>query len=146
MDTLRRELIHRIETMPDAELAVLHAFFCGKPVENIHDSNYASISRTISSFLKSYAIGHSLDGYEYLRTALHIILENPSAYTDSIEAVYDIVGQEHDCPGPFVKLVIKNLILNVYQTYPKYFKDFPSEEPVPTSNEFLQFALNHLTK
>lgn len=144
MDALRQELIHRVETMPDEELAVLHAFFCGNSQKGNSNTSYSSIADKITPFLKNYAIGHSMEGYEYLRTALHIILENPSAYAENIENVYEIVGKEYDCPGPFIELVIKNLLLNVSKTYPKYFKDFPCEELAPTSNEFLHYALTHL--
>ena len=144
MDALRRDLIYRIETMPNEELAVLHAFLNNRTSEKGFLPTYAIIAGKITSFLKKYAIGHTLDGYEYLRTAMHIILENPSAYLDTFEAVYDIVGKEYDCPGPFIELVINNLLINAYKTYPSFFADFPSKEEVPTSNEFLHFAVKHL--
>lgn len=144
MDALRRDLIHRIETMPDEELAVLHAFFNNRTSEKIVFPAYAIIAEKITAFLKKYAIGHTLDGYEYLRTALHIILENPSAYSDTFEAVYDIVGKEYDCPGPFIELVINNLLINAYKTYPRFFANFPANGEIPTSNEFLRFAVKHL--
>ena len=88
MEALRRELIYRIETMPAEELAVLHAFLASRASPRSSFSAYAFIAEKIASFLRKYAIGHTLDGYEYLRTVMHIILENPSAYPDTFEAVY----------------------------------------------------------
>lgn len=144
MDALRRELVHRVETMPSEELAVLHAFLNSRAYTNSSFSAYAFIAEKITSFLRKYAIGHTLDGYEYLRTAMHIILENPSAYPDTFEAVYKIVGKEYDCPGPFIELVINNLLINAYKTYPHFFANFPATEEIPTSNEFLRFAVEHV--
>ena len=144
MDALRQKLILRVETMPAGELAVLNDFFDRKPSERIFHHSYATIAEKITSFLKKYAIGHSLDGYEYLRTALHIILENPSAYPDTFEVVYEIVGKEYDCPGPFIELVINNLLINAHKTYPDFFADFPAATDIPTSNEFLHFAVKQL--
>lgn len=144
MDALRRELVHRVETMPDEELAVLHAFLNSRAYTKSSFSAYALIAEKITSFLRKYAIGHTLDGYEYLRTAMHIILENPSAYPDTFEAVYEIVGKEYDCPGPFIELVINNLLINAHKTYPHFFANFPATEEIPTSNEFLRFAVKHI--
>ena len=144
MDALRQKLIQRIEEMPDEELAVLDAFLDKKTSEKMFRPTYAIIAEKITSFLKKYAIGHTLDGYEYLRTTMHIILENPSAYTDTFETVYEIVGKEYDCPGPFIELVINNLIINAYKTYPKFFASFPATDEIPTSNEFLRFAVKQL--
>ena len=144
MDALRQKLINQIATMPDEDLAVLDAFLDKKTFKKINTSTYAIIATKITSFLKKYAIGHTLDGYEYLRTALHIILENPSAYSDTFEVVYEIVGKEYDCPGPFIELVINNLLINAYKTYPKFFADFPASAEVPTSNEFLRFSVKQL--
>lgn len=144
MDALRRELIHRIQTTPDEEIAVLHAFFCGKTSTKVSDNSYSKITENINELLRSYSIGRNLDGYEFLRTALHIIFERPSAFVDSVENVYDLVGQEHDCPGPFIELVINNLLLSASQTYPSRFKEFPTKSPAPTSSEFLAFALKQI--
>ncbi len=144
MDALRRKLVHRVETMPDEELAVLHAFLDSRASAKSSFSTYALITEKITSFLRKYAIGHTLDGYEYLRTAMHIILENPSAYPDTFEAVYEIVGKEYDCPGPFIELVINNLLINAYKTYPHFFANFPAKGEIPTSNEFLCFAVKYL--
>lgn len=86
-------------------------------------------SLTIAELLHEFDVNEDEDSYQYIFSALEIVLKNKSA--KFLTEIYAEVATEMECPSGYVKMKIRNFIR---KTYTKEKVDF-----YPRSKKYIDF-------
>lgn len=151
------DLINKITNMSDAEFETLQKLLNGEtpriPVPGADNATPASspnIKNSIYAAATECMISHgfaaNLKGYNYVRTALTIMVTEPEAFNDQITLLYLEVGKRHNTTQSRTERAIRHSVTRAYEQHPELFgEEFPSHMKAPTNSEFL-YAMADMLK
>ncbi|MBR3887695.1 MAG: sporulation initiation factor Spo0A C-terminal domain-containing protein [Clostridia bacterium] len=139
------DLISKITAMNDAEFDTLMKLLNGElprtPVTcdaSVTPSTKQSLYEEITNAIINRGFAANLKGYNYVRTALMIMVTEPETFNDQITLLYYEVGKRHNTTGSRTERAIRHSITSAYDRHPEVFADeFPSHMKAPTNSEFL---------
>lgn len=144
------DLISKITAMNDAEFDTLKKLLNGElPRIPVSDdisattpvtgrSDVTSVHEAATQYIVTHGFGANLKGYNYIRTALEIMILEPKVFDDQITVLYGEVGQRHNTTQSRTERAIRHSITSAYERHPELFdEDFPAAMKAPTNSEFL---------
>ena len=107
-------------------------------------------NRRISEILKELGVPASIQGYEYIRTAVKLIIEDESKYRWKTTALYFAIAREYDTTPSRVERSIRHAIEVAFVRMPveaiqKYFGNSISyRSGKATNSEFIATIVEHI--
>ena len=139
MTEAKLQFIKRVEEMSDEDFMIVQSLFTGAPIRSPRLPYY----RDVTNYLRNLGFRANLRGYNYIRTALLIILKEKESFNSRIMVLYKLVAEKENSTCSKVERSIRHAIIDTATSHPENFVHF-SEKEIPTISEFLFAAADEL--
>ena len=139
MTEAKLQFIKRVEEMSDEDFMIVQSLFTGAPIRSHRLSYY----RDVTNYLRNLGFRANLRGYNYIRTALLIILKEKESFNSRIMVLYKLVAERENSTYSKVERSIRHAIIDAATNHPENFMHFSKKE-IPAISEFLFVAADEL--